>query len=236
MHNKKKLKVLSVDFDYFQKVNKETILECYPDGHDLGTELSCIVWAGRYSYQKNKLLKVKADTKKIDELEDIIRNMSYYSPIMVCNSHKHCYDFIENIYNSDKYEGIELVNIDMHHDLFNDNEELDCGNWIGHVVKDFPCEVTWICNPISKDVYGIDSSEFTIVREDFSEIQYETFDALFLCRSDMWLPPHLDDKFQELFHYICENFSDVIKEKNIEIPRDVNSILNSIATKKEKDV
>lgn len=43
------LKVLSIDFDYFQNVNADTIRSCYPDGIDLPTELSTIVWSGYYA-------------------------------------------------------------------------------------------------------------------------------------------------------------------------------------------
>lgn len=230
--NKRKFKVLSIDFDFFQKVCKDTILECYPDGHDLPTKLSCIVWGSRYAFQKEKLLNVEADVENIEKIKDIISHMRYYSPVMICNSHKYCYNFISQNYDSNIYDGVELVNIDMHHDLFNDNPELDCGNWISHVMEKFPCEVSWICNSISKDVYGIDNKRFALIKEDFSDIYDETFDALFLCRSDAWLPPHLDKNFDDLFQYICENFDSIIKDKNIAIPRDVfvDGVVNDIKT------
>lgn len=28
-------RILSIDFDYFQDVSRDTLLECYPDGYDL---------------------------------------------------------------------------------------------------------------------------------------------------------------------------------------------------------
>ena len=52
----------------------------------------------------------------------------------------------------------------MHHDIFNDNAELDCGNWISNLIKDnviaksSPKEyksIRWIANPISLDTYGL---------------------------------------------------------------------------------
>lgn len=221
---KRKFKVLSIDFDFFQVVNKETILDCYPDGHDLSTTMSSIVWSSHYSYQKEKLMSVKPDTDKIEELKAIINNMRYCSPVMVCNSHKYCYDFISQHYNPNSYESIELVNIDMHHDLFNDNPNLDCGNWISHVVDKYPCEISWICNPISKEVYGLDEDNFKMVKEDFSDIEDTTFDAIFLCRSDAWLPPHLDYAFDDLFQYICENFDDVQGDINITHPREIQDL------------
>ena len=37
MMKKQKLRVLSIDFDYFQVVDKDTVQSCYPDGIDLDT-------------------------------------------------------------------------------------------------------------------------------------------------------------------------------------------------------
>lgn len=43
------LNVLSIDFDYFQKVSKDVLMNCYPDGLDLSTELSIFTWSGYYN-------------------------------------------------------------------------------------------------------------------------------------------------------------------------------------------
>ena len=34
------LNVLSIDFDYFQNVSKDVLMNCYPAGLDLSTELN----------------------------------------------------------------------------------------------------------------------------------------------------------------------------------------------------
>lgn len=225
-----KLKVLSIDFDFFQKVNKETIRNCYPDGLDVPTYVSCITWAGRYAYSGKELSKVKADTDKLSEIEQIIGNMRYTSPVMVCNSHKYCYQFIKDNYDTSKFDGVELVNIDMHHDLFNNNPDLDCGNWISHVKEEIPCEVTWIANPISKSVYGMKEDVFSCVKENFSEIEDKTFDILFLCRSDTWTPPHLDKHFDELLEYIKDNFVNMSIDSQIVKPREIKKEVEFIKT------
>ena len=46
------LNVLSIDFDYFQKVSKDVLMNCYPDGLDLSTELSIFTWSGYYNNSK----------------------------------------------------------------------------------------------------------------------------------------------------------------------------------------
>ena len=44
---KKELNVLSIDYDFFQTVDIDTLATCYPDGHDLPTEIANVIWATR---------------------------------------------------------------------------------------------------------------------------------------------------------------------------------------------
>lgn len=227
MRNKslRPLKILSIDFDFFQCVEKET-LYTYPDGHDLSTEMSIFVWTHHYANpQEEKLLnKVSVNQKLLDEMKEIIINNKSEEvdkPTMVANSHKHIYDFIVKNYNPKKHNGIDLVNIDMHHDMFNDNPELDCGNWITHITERYPnYQMTWIANPISEEMYGFGEKIKHYVKTDFESIKDKQFDIIFLCRSDTWLPPHLDDKFDELYQCIIENYYNVLVDKQITKPRE----------------
>lgn len=50
--SKNYFRVLSIDFDFFPKVNKTQLSE-YPDGIDLPTELSEIVWSTRNERMEN---------------------------------------------------------------------------------------------------------------------------------------------------------------------------------------
>ena len=54
-------RILSIDFDYFQDVSRDTLLECYPDGYDLPTKQSILTWSGYYNNPKTaeKLKKVE---------------------------------------------------------------------------------------------------------------------------------------------------------------------------------
>ena len=54
MAKKQRLRVLSIDFDYFQVVDKDTVQSCYPDGIDLDTSLSTVVWASHYAIPSQK--------------------------------------------------------------------------------------------------------------------------------------------------------------------------------------
>lgn len=227
MRNKslRPLKILSIDFDFFQNVKKET-LYTYPDGHDLGTDMSVFVWAHHYAnpFECKLLEEVSVNQKLFDEMKEIIisnKSDDVDKPTMVANSHMHIYDFIVNNYDSKKHNGIDIVNIDMHHDMFNDNPKLDCGNWINHITERFPnYQLTWIANPISEEMYGFGEKIKHYVKTDFDSIKDKQFDIIFLCRSDTWLPPHLDNKFDELYHCIIKNYYNVLVDKQIVKPRE----------------
>ncbi|MBR6163692.1 hypothetical protein IKQ26_07380, partial [bacterium] len=58
------------------------------------------------------------------------------------------------------------------------------------------------------------------------------FDLIFLCRSDLWLPPHLDYDFKELAKFIDKRF-DTRCEKGIMDVRDYEPLVE--AERKTRD-
>lgn len=229
------LKVLSIDFDYFQNVDADTIRSCYPDGIDLPTELSTIVWSGYYANDRtrNKLSSVTILNDELNLLRKLLTskdNFRVSTPVLITNSHVHIYDFIHEY--MDKYEvtDVNIVNIDMHHDFFNKNKELDCGNWLSHIYNDYlnHCNVSWITNPVSNICYDFDQALNNLVKNSIQSIKDFKFDILFLCRSDNWLAPHLDYHFDNLVKLISLRFPNVCIEKSVQTPRDIQSIANNI--------
>ena len=215
------MRILSIDFDYFQKVNKETLM-LYPDGIDNSTALSEIIWAGHYATNAEELMKVRIDEGELYHLIHIIYQQRGSIPVRIAQSHKGIYSFIHDIY--DFAENMRIVNIDMHHDMSNDNDFLDCGNWLKHVlteVKDagLDYQFDWIANEVSDEVYGFNEEIRSRVKTSIKSIADEVFDAIFLCRSDMWLPPHLDPFFTPLCDNIIEHFNNVEIESKILQPR-----------------
>lgn len=220
------LRVLSIDFDFFQNVTKETICNCYPDGIDLPTEVTKIIWAAHYANPRNKTLldKVTPDKENLKILKSILhKNKPYIA--MIQNSHIHCYDFIlDYLYNKPNIKGVELYNIDMHHDIFNRNPELDCGNWIGMLrdqilMSHQQLKVTWIANKTSKDAYAIPQNLENIIKYTLDCISDKEFDLVFLCRSDPWTPPHLDGEFAKLTTTVIKNATKYTIEHGITAPR-----------------
>lgn len=222
------MNILSIDFDFFQKVDKDTLMTCYPDGNDLGTELSKLVWSNyytKYSKTKTRLEAVKIDMDMLDGMVEIVAKTGIHNseiPVLIANSHVHVYDFIKGLYKEN--EDLHVVNVDLHHDMFNNNPNVDCGNWVKHIkdeIKD--AKVTWIANAVSKEIFGPEYLEN--VKYDYSSISDMIFDAIFICRSDMWLPPHLDLYFDYFIHDIGTLFDHVRIEKSVMAQRDIKKLI-----------
>ena len=196
------MRVLSIDFDYFQAVSKE-LIHNYPDGHDLNSQLSAIIWASNIAY-KPELENVELMEDEFQNILQILKNQRYIRAIQISQSHKDIYDFIKAYADGGK---LSITNIDMHHDMFNSNPGVDCGNWVSHILKEYPdTRYNWICNPISKEVYGLkEDGRFDMVKESLAPILTKQYDYIFLCRSNQWLPPHLDNRFDELKEALIQN-------------------------------
>lgn len=201
----KTLRVLSIDIDFFQNVDYNTLSECYPDGHDYGAMLSAIVWASHYSNpnEAKRLNDVTCPDESLNTLKHILGRQLQSTPVFISQSHLDIYKFIHDKLKLHHAKFLEVVNIDMHHDMFTDNvDTVDCGNWAHHIRQEVPTRFTWISHDISEEVmdYSViqDLDEVNIVKNDLHSIEDMRFDAIFLCRSDAWYPPHLDNKFNEL--------------------------------------
>ncbi len=245
---KQTFNVLSIDFDFFQHVDKKTIMNCYPDGHDLNTELSIFVWANHYADDKTAaiLKKVKPDKKRIKEMQTIIlfnALMNNDCPTAITNSHSHIYDLIEKYYDKKKHNTINVFNVDMHHDMFDTTattglennkmvttyktHDVDCGNWATHVKILCPSStITWICNDISEELYPcpfVDS-----IQHSFESIVDKQFDLIFLCRSDIYLPPHLDKQFDKLRETIQTHFTSTWLDPQVTSPREMKNQIDEM--------
>ena len=59
------------------------------------------------------------------------------------------------------------------------------------------------------------------VKTDLDQIKNKHIDAIFLCRSDAWTSPHLDNYFDELLECFAGRFDSII-QKCIQHPRDIS--------------
>lgn len=228
------LRVLSIDFDYFQKVDLNTLRTCYPDGIDRPTPEANKEWKKIYrDATKKKLLeKVTTDQKALQKVKTIVQNNffereAYMKPRkafgMIEQSHVKAYDFIQTYYAPEVHSGIELYNIDMHPDMINKNSKIDCGNWIKHLIlnnrtKTRNVTLKWIYNPVSAIAYKFNHEFDDFATENLSVLDNKFFNLIFLCRSDNWVPPHLDNDFIELAKTIqkttkCNSFKDAMHSR-----------------------
>lgn len=218
------INILSIDFDFFQDVDADVIKNCYPDGVDISTEMSRIVWSSRYMTEE-AISNVKIRKDALDKMKKILSKCPADAKVLISHTHKDIYDMISDLVEKKNIPNLNIINVDMHHDMFNENFELDCGNWIKFVSQSYPTKITWIANPISREVYGLKDHEYDIIKANLDAIKNpESIDAVFLCRSDAWVPPHLDKYFNELVEMIGKKFNEALIEKCVETPRELIKI------------
>lgn len=201
------MNILSLDFDYFQIVSKETLTH-YPDGVDNQPSLSEFVWASHYANPLvgNKIRRVRADKWELLHTAELLLKQREETPVLISYTHKDIYSFIHDL--ADTSEPLTVVNVDMHHDMFNDNETLDCGNWLSHIKKEYKTKLYWVVNEVSLDMYEAPELKPLVLRS-VKDIPDMKFDGIFLCRSDTWLPPHLDKQFELLKNTLAQYFHSV---------------------------
>lgn len=215
-------RILSIDFDFFQDATEEQLHQ-YPDGIDLPTNLSSIVWASHYVGPGSELIKSVTINKPLfQQMWRILRHQSSDIPVLITNSHVHAYNFILEHYHQ---KTIDLYNVDMHHDMINNNPELDCGNWIRCLKQEVPnTKIHWIARDVSMKCYHLAPNEIPVLL-DFETIKDVEFDAIFLCRSDNWTPPHLDEYFHHMYTFCASRFNDVKIQPDVAVPRDMKQLI-----------
>ncbi len=237
----KEFKILSIDFDYFQNVKSDTLIKYYPDSLDLNTELSCFVWASHYAnpISEKHLADVTINKTAFSKIKKKIKT-NLICPIMIVNSHIHLYDFIKNHIKNNKSK-MQIYNIDMHHDMFNTNYEtkdgkrrynkdnMNCGNWGIFVKQKYPnSEIIGIKNKISGNIFKNNLEKPDISTTKFDIINDIDFDMIFICRSDIWLAPHLDSYFDELYQIVLHRYPSVLVDPQVQEPRDISEHTESL--------
>ena len=212
------MNVLSVDFDYFIDTTLKERVLLFPDS---GTEnwdwdTQILIWTSLYSTSvSNKKLHGQKDIREIgvlnDEIDILFDLVDMYikedTQLLISESHKEIASLINKNKNSN--EKINVYNIDFHDDCFSSSEtEIHCGNWARILVNEKIIDnISWIKRHDSEYI-GSD-----IIHNIYNSIQelYNNprtlsagIDHIFICRSGMWSPPHLDDEFVRLAYGIAE--------------------------------
>ena len=111
---------------------------------------------------------------------------------MIANSHKEIIELISDSIALALCDGIsiEVDNVDFHHDRFDNGSNLNCGNWVLWLDDLVDLKYRWVSRKDSERGEELCEIGISDLREDY--------DYIFLCKSDVWSPPHLDKKFNEL--------------------------------------
>lgn len=237
------MKVLSIDFDYFQDVTREQ-LALYPKGIDYTTSESEVEWGRLYWSFGDELHKIGILEDEFEKLKQLLTVQDIQASILIANSHINIYEFIKEQQQEMNDSDLSLVNVDMHHDFTNENTELDCGNWVMKLADEqmnagHKMSFNWIANPISCDMYGFTEGELSgmfgkMIHQSLDRVEGDKFDAIFLCRSDAWLAPHLDKYFTETCDLILDRFQNIEFRDDVDLPRETYIELAALLKKIEK--
>lgn len=224
-------RILSIDFDYFQDTTENTVKQYYPDGVDLPSNLTSVIWSSVYSKNSpgyEAIQNVKVNQELLNQAKNLILSQEDI-PVVFTQSHLGIWKEIKN--RCVRGQNAFLTHIDFHDDMMNGNEKLgiiDCGNWISFFMKFCHTKMIWFTRYTAMKLYGIKPGELPIFADDLSYLlrHKQQYDFIFICRSDPWTPPHLDPEFNNLIDLCRSNFSDVSVEDTVEKPRSMKDILN----------
>jgi hypothetical protein len=205
------MRILSIDWNYFAEATVDERFVLFPDidNENISTKTINFIWTYKYSnsntlkntrvFNIRELSNIPLKEKDFNILIDIIKNQNTKSKSYIANNHYCIYETIKELNNNN----IELYNIDFHHHMFSFNKNKNCGNWLynliyeGYIKKSF-----WIKDTFS-NIEDLKSTEII----DIHEIQGD-FDIIFLAKSSLWSPPHLDKYFNILVDVIMKKFNE----------------------------
>lgn len=200
----RQLNILSIDWNYFIDVDMITRCMLFPDypNEDYPKELEEAIWSMKY--QDDALLQIDVNKNAVEKVQAMISN-PYFSPtyMVVTDSHRYCYDFVKTIYDESQFDGINLMNVDFYHDMYLHGFTLDCSNWLYRLRNTLPdINHIWVHHP-SSDLDVTLLGMLPKLCDNIKSIYEYDWDAVFICKSSMWSPPHLDDEFSDLFQKIA---------------------------------
>lgn len=201
----KTLKILSIDYDYFVDANKDQVLMHFPDPIDLTPNLSAQVWDMHYMHHGDIIRSINLRSV---EYTRMITKLSYSITADLCMfsyTHKDIIRCIEDIRKSGNYNKLIVNHIDTHPDTGNITyNEVHCGNWVTHLKQMYEeVDIRWIANEALYEIQDVNEKLLPKIKfgiDKLSNIKH--YDLIFLCRSDQWVPPHLDQQFTDMVHKV----------------------------------
>lgn len=244
---------LSIDWDYFINASSLEREVYFPDGREYEEDSICdFIWSTKYGFlSSNKqcdtdlkrgkhspLLDIDVDYNKLRELrslidEIILRHSSdpeFY--VRITESHLDAFYFVGPLTKPE--DTFKVVNIDYHHDLYAYDGSLNCGNWVKKLKEFRPNMIyEWVRRNDSETIVEDlpEGFEYTITESWDSVFSKEFLDncaGIFICKSSMWSPPHLDPYLVRLVTRVINKFPRSIVSPAITVSRkyEVNEGIN----------
>lgn len=204
-------KVLSIDLDYIMF----PCIKLY-NQYSAGKENDTVIW--KYISQEVDENYLFYDAYALQAiLNKILTNVKNGAIFIPIREHD---ELVNKLHELEDFEDstFDITNIDFHHDLFYDEEELNmiqsfnkysCANWLGYLYfKDRIKSATWV-KAQNSPWYREEIQSFPIEVKGLSDISGlgDDYEYVFLCLSPQWIP----EKYQHLYGLICSAV-DAIKE------------------------
>ena len=129
--------------------------------------------------------------------------------VAISESHAVAYNYFKDLHD------MRVVHVDAHHDLGYGNKELNCDNWLQHLITDGNVDEVdmiypkWRNNDNCRENY--DERRKAILKQLDRKVKFKMgyglaenipgsikFDKVFICRSGSWSPPWLDRDWSRL--------------------------------------
>lgn len=198
----RKFRVLSVDWDYFIDATASIRAEYFPDGGVFVPYLENVIWSQHYSYGHGSTVRkigVKQDEYRALGvfLRRLRKNPKFKHHVYLANNHQDCYNYIKEEVKKGGYTDISITNIDFHHDLYDEAlPNLNSGNWLAKLIVEDKAKCKWVRQ---RDSYkGSTSLKVPDRNYPMDKALSAEYDMIFLCKSGLWSPPHLDKYFVKL--------------------------------------
>ena len=230
------LNVLSIDYDYFMKLKDDdiSVISEFPDGTEAFIGLSDYIWSSRLANRKSAeaINTVTCNTDELFNVWKFVMKQRKTVPVLITNSHVHIYEFIKSHLNG--RNSIRVANLDFHHDAYDKTSELNCGNWVNFLDREFNLEYDWITSDCGWEAAG-EKPEILNGRPRFRNIaefikanpKFKP-DIIFICRSDVWVPPHLDSEFVNLSFDVCGRFKNIMGDPAVLRKRDLRMYIEQL--------
>ncbi len=194
------MRILSIDFDYLVATNIDTRALKFPDGgnENLPKEVQNLIWTMRYG-ENPEIAEIGILKNALQHIIKVAEENEGRYALMTANSHATLGAYLLQTVGKDT-KPFEIVNVDFHSDLYNIGEELNCGNWANKVLEyTEKVKLFWIKreDSTSDEISALPYKDRVVVSDRIEDVRGK-FDIIYLFRSDMWTPPHLDKEFEKL--------------------------------------